>query len=625
MGNEQAKIEQAGVREAQEMPLTQESQETFMQEALIKSEEAVVSFESEGAQSMASLEQRAVEDGLEIDAVNKDELAALNQEAKVEVERLRKNLQPGFIKEFSGKRRSELAKEIIGKRKNRRIEQEKKREELESLSELKQELEKLSSTAVGSFLNYFKRKKLKTEIAQKENSQEIVGFFDEHNLDRTAFNSKMEKDIAIFCDAEKRRWESSPYNKDDIIKLFSEEHLSALSLEDYALLLKRFPGEMVTHVTRQGVRDHTGQMWHTAGTGMYHEGFNELISDGKLRSHWGRHFEQYEKKKAITEALKKIGLGEKWKTKEDALRSLDELTDTSGRIRYLESYSDYNAIHVAAEEVADEFYGAERGNEIFFAFSSNQIASQYYFNGRLDKKDFSVPNDQWIWTNEDNGIDLNSGIVFIPRDAEVDPVTGSKYEIGENGEAIEDGEQRQVVGDFIMSDDFDDFIKKASESLTDSSDVESRAKTKSLIEELEEKYNIKSRQLRENILNSSFIQKAVKNLGSKQNIIIEEKWLFYKKAKKTISSQEFWENKFKNQPNKKPSKIVYYEGGNPTEALARWKEQNGLTKSQWKEDMGFPEKNKDKLSTEANQGIERFRSLAKEAIGDYFAKDEDVI
>lgn len=601
--------------------MTAEERENFSRKLILSGEKEVFDFQKTGKDALMVYEKLAKEGELTVDAFDVDELDQLALAADAEKEILKKTVQPGFMKKFSGERRDQLAREIREKRRGREIERERKRKEAQVLESLKQELAGLSSTAVASFLNYFKRKKIKTEIDQKEALQENVGSFGDGNLDRSSFNSKIKKEIAIFCDMEKRRWEASPYDKEDVKRLFSEEHLSGLSLEDYVLLLKRFPSEMVTHVTRQGVRDHTGQMWHTKGVDKYHSGFDRLVADGKLRSHWGCHFEQFEKNKAIIQALEEIGLGERWKTKAEASKYLAELTDVSGKIRHSESYSDYNAIHVAAEEVADEFYGSERGNEIFFVFSSNQIASQYYFQGRLDGKDFSLPNDQWIWTNENRGLDLNSGIVFIPGEAEVDPVTGSKYAIGENGEVIKNEEQKKIISDFIMSTDFDDFIKQAMEIMaTVESDAEIQIKLELLYRELEGKYNIGDFQLRKNLLSASFVRKAFQNLNSKQSILIEERWLFYKKAEKTITAREFWENKFKGQPGKKPSKVVYYKGVDPTEAFFQWKKQAGLVKNQGGVDMGFPEKKRDKFSMEANQGIERFKSLAKKAIEEYFSE-----
>lgn len=57
---------------------------------------------------------------------------------------------------------------------------------------------------------------------------------------------------------QKWKWEESGYAREDITKYFSEGNLTSLPLEDYALLLKRFPSEMVTHVTRQGGK---GSCW----------------------------------------------------------------------------------------------------------------------------------------------------------------------------------------------------------------------------------------------------------------------------------------------------------------------------------------------------------------------------
>jgi hypothetical protein len=147
-----------------------------------------------------------------------------------------------------------------------------------------------------------------------------------------------------------------------------------LSLEEYVLLLKRFPKEMVTHVTRQGIRDHLGHMFHNAGQGEYIGSFMSMLEEKKLLSSLGACLANKEQKQAITKYLSL----DFWKTKQEAL---DYLHSYFGGEE--SSYPDKNAIHFATEDVADAYYGGEKGNEIFVAYPSALIASEYYFKGRL--------------------------------------------------------------------------------------------------------------------------------------------------------------------------------------------------------------------------------------------------
>src|SRR6185503_4609999 len=97
-------------------------------------------------------------------------------------------------------------------------------------------------------------------------------------------------------------------------------------------------------------------------------------------------------------------------------------------------YPDKIAVHFAAQMVADQFYGGERNNEVFFVYPSDFIASQheYAFNGW--EKDFTKPqsetkwNDVFVWPSnlENPGISVDAGLVFLPDHTPVDPETGSK-------------------------------------------------------------------------------------------------------------------------------------------------------------------------------------------------------
>ena len=136
--------------------------------------------------------------------------------------------------------------------------------------------------------------------------------------------------------------------QEDITKYFSEEHLASLSLEDYKTLLKRFPSEMVAHVTRQGIRDHTGMVYHLAGAGEYVDGFMKMLEDGRLRSPLGVHLAEKEKMDAVSKFLNLSG----FKNKEDALDYVNSLTNENVQGES-GSYTDRMAVHFATEEVAD--------------------------------------------------------------------------------------------------------------------------------------------------------------------------------------------------------------------------------------------------------------------------------
>ena len=108
-----------------------------------------------------------------------------------------------------------------------------------------------------------------------------------------------------------------------------------------------------------------------------------------------------------------------------------------------------------------------------------------------------------------------------------------------------------------------------------------------------------------------------------QNTIIEQALrshgIFYTEAKDAITSKEFWENYFTKRPKKKPSKIVYYKGGDPTEALYRWREENGIINNVKDKDF-FEAKKISEKSSKGTVGINRFRALAKKKNKKYYGR-----
>lgn len=273
-------------------------------------------------------------------------------------------------------------------------------EKLEAVGHLENEIIELSTSRLRKILNYFQLRKLRVDVAVGERTYEELKQQQHKDIEEQGISEKLGSEetppalqeakmmLGNFYEGQKEKWADSEYTKEDITKYFSEENLASLSLEDYALLLKRFPGEMVAHVTRQGIRDHIGHMYHTADEGVYADGFMRMVEDGRLRSPLGVYLVEGERQQAIARFLHLNN----FKRKEEALNYLATLTDA--RQSEPGSYADTMAIHFATEEVADIYYGSEAGNEIFIAYPSAYIASQYYFSGQLNERGGGYWNDQ---------------------------------------------------------------------------------------------------------------------------------------------------------------------------------------------------------------------------------------
>ncbi len=475
-----------------------------------------------------------------------------------------------------------------------------------------------------------------------------------------------------FYDQEKQKWADTPYSKEEIKRYFSEEHLASLSMEDYMLLLRRFPSEMVTHVTRQGVVDKANSEY-TATMNEYNDGFMAAVRDGRLRSGIGVFLKEGLKKGTILDARVAS-----FDSKQKALGDLDNMLNPiyqpeSG------SYADFGSIHFAAESVSDAYYGCERGNEIFFVFPSSLIASEYFSGGNLTGTADALHNDVWVWTEEQKGMDLNAGIIFIPKDARVDPRTGSRYQLDEAGrprvnaeyistlrKVAENPEFDQLTDDISrVTQEFEHIIdQKAYEQAQVESQgrfddrfyerrhqlqVQFRADEEQDFQTKLDPYRTKLTQefgvtdpklvevlLREDAMSTLRKGKINELQGIKQydgtphtiddysRLILSANGILFVEAQTTIPSQEFWENYISQNPSQKLSKVVYYEGDDPTTAFIRWKQENGLTNQSPDSDLGFPENQHQYGQTGENtplllSGSDRFRSLMEEVIDEYFA------
>lgn len=496
---------------------------------------------------------------------------------------------------------------------------------LEEISSLEDRILKLSQLTgstfekVRDYFKYYSRlKKLKEDKRNKECSQwtmesgrkgEIERKKRDLDFESTILDSNRQSAKKIFDDfylEQEEKWARQGYEKNDIVRYFSEEHLASLSLRGYSALLRKFPSQMVSHVTRQGVRDHTGSN-HMAGLGEYWGGFTNLIEDGRLRSPLGVFMEREDKDRALVDFLR-----------------LEEFQDEQSALDYFEwsiflkgkksgSYNDRSAIHFAAEMVADAYYGCERGNEIFVAYPAVLIASQCRFSGLLnERKDSNDYNDVWVWENEGKGIDINAGVVCIPEKTLVSPKTGSKYELDSEMRPIINTTYAEKLKVFVQDERFFEFVahfEKAKRDNLGPIDFSRELLT----------FGITEAEIISVICSEDTLvrMKRAKNIkeddGSIQRSIedsLRENGVLYEKAKDAISSKEFWELYFVQNPDKKPNKIFYYTES-PTLALDEFKKDSFSKNREAKRDFGFSE---NQVSTDESLNGESFDIFKGEVI-----------
>ncbi len=393
------------------------------------------------------------------------------------------------------------------------------------------------------------------------------------------------------------------------------------------LLMRRFPGELVTHVTRQGVRDHLGMIHHSEGIGKYSDGFATMLQDHRLRSPLGVYMVEEKKEAAVGQFL----FLDRYDSPNAALEHLEHITHPEMQAAP-GSFADRNAIHFAAEEVGNEYYGSEVGNEIFIAFPAAMIASQYHFNGRPTDNSGGYWNDLWVWEHEQNGIPLDAGLVFIPANAQVDRNTGSRYQLDEQRDPLRDPQARGDVEALLAWPELPAFHQKVEDILyrAESDKADAQEALAPYRAQLQEELNITDPRLLDSILQYRNLitlkaQQSDDNSGQAlpemRNVIIDgilhDAGMLYLEAQDPISSQEYWEGYFENI-GWRPSKVVFYEGADPTAAMRRWRDENHIWRRTGSSSYGFPEHAVDRSDPVATEGMLRFQSLALNAIDNHF-------
>jgi hypothetical protein len=555
---------------------------------------------------------------------------------------------PKFVREFSREKSAEERSGVAAKIRAERGEYFQEKKEHIGLEKQIQDLEnRLDEYNSDSFLNkikdYFKVRAARESLGVAQARKTEIGV----SLASRDSRQSGQDAIETFYEAEKKKWGGSEYSKEDIVQYFTEEHLASLSVEDYALLMKRFPSEMVTHVTRQGVRDHWAMSYHVAGVDKFHDGFTKMLDEKRLKSPLAVRITEALKEEDLVSAISRNG--EPPKDRKEALELLERNLG--------DKYVDTASVHFAAEEVADLFYGSEKGNEIFVAYPSAFVASQYAsgHNDAAAPERKGMWNDVWVRDADESGMNLDAALVFIPKNARVSPHNGSRYEINTEGQPIRNEEAYQAFERVAHSLDFESAATTIKELLGRDPNLPLPSAWDEALKEghpysdtleklipirdiLIKRYGIKD----DRILRNAFGYKAMfdlemaklaKDQGSYDaphklkeaiDVILEPAGQRFVEAEETIPAQEYWEKYFLDHPGKRPSKVVYYEGTNPTQALFDWQTRNGIKKKSAEKNMGFAENrfNQDDLPL-ARQGSDRFESLIRKAIDDRFPEAEE--
>jgi hypothetical protein len=268
-------------------------------------------------------------------------------------------------------------------------------------------------------------------------------------------------------------------------------------------------------------------------------------------------------------------------------------------------YPDETAVHFAAQLVADGYYGGESGNEIFFVYPSDTLASQHNFAFNGWEKDFTQPqsetkwNDVFVWPNtlDNPGIPVDAGFVFLPESAQVDPQTGSKYA---SEVKIVDGEEKRVmIEDTNLVNSFVEWGKKLDEQSVVKQAFKVYKDERNYFYQ-EERRNSCLVTFAQELQKLGFTQDASAALGDKLmsemhwrdeltdevlQHIIKESGAQWKRAVNTIPSKDYWEDFFVKNPNFRPKHIQYYDGS-PTRGIVEFLQKNNIGRADTSESQG---------------------------------------
>lgn len=378
------------------------------------------------------------------------------------------------------------------------------------------------------------QKDIWSKIFKTEKYKEVV------NLINSQLSVKKESDIERIKNEYKKQFDeilkNCPLTPEEREKYLSTESMEQMPLEDYLVLLKRLSGEAFYHVTRYGVREKTLSSTggsHDAGEGTFVDSLSPLLKDGCINSATAmvtnnpNLFESKIKKDGVKK-LKESG-----KTKEDIIK---EIT-SSWKSDY---FLDRESTHFSYGRNLHHYYGGENNYKFYFYYPVEYIMQNDFFHterngmkigqGYYNNRGYieEAYNDVSIF-NFGKGVPINSGILCITDNIEVDPDTGSQYLL-KNGKP-----------------------------------------------EIDENGN-------------------------------------FKKPEKTISSKEYWENYFKNNPELKPNKIIY--GGFGTGTYEKTLELEELANSK---QLYLQEENKkEEFKKYEKEKLEEVRKIVTEIIEKYY-------
>lgn len=473
-----------------------------------------------------------------------------------------------------------------------------------------------------------KLQQLNAEIEEKQTAQITrAAEYDELCRQREEAEAQLEQipDSDDLLHSYYEKVADTPLSDTEKRELLKPEALAQLSTAEYLKLWRRLNPHYLSHVTRQGFKEEGFQEWQDG----FFSGFEEITKDGKmLRSllHGVRHL-RTKSEKSIREFLETSGVL-KCQNVDEAERSLEKMVNEEKFS--MPWYPDQSSIHMANNSVLDEYYGAEFANQIFIVYPADVLISQNPFQvfgenrtlKRSSTADLSSDCLVYPQDNENPGISIDAGIVFLPDSIKVDPLSGSKYQsvVGPEG-------KRSRVEDAALIDKYTNLMANEN-SLIRKAMIDYKKWSYSL-RELNRVECLKN--IETELSNMGFPTDVVKKLAYQTFVDLNLHESFtpeqsmailrrtnsqWKRPENGISAREYWNMYFRENPDKSPKHVVFYDGA-PTTAVANLLTSNGIKNDSSTDDLlGFEDNHVADMRNDprANNGREEFIQIAKRLI-----------
>lgn len=376
------------------------------------------------------------------------------------------------------------------------------------------------------------------------------------------------------------RASSEPLTVEQKKSLLTDEYLSRLSLGEYMALWRRLHPHVLTKVSRQGFVDYTIDRFQQEDLFYYVSDFQRELENGKLlRGRLHRRAVLGASQGRIHGWLESIL---QQPTKEHALEKLRDELGMSEEIPYRSggiSVAMDTKISLLSLDVLPEAYGAERNNAVFTVFPTDVVLSQHRFQV---SKQVALWVPSWnhtvdVWPNDlqQGGLSQDAGIVFLPKSAQVDPLTGSRYAAQSTSTPLFPGDHWRMKEKADLPELFIEQmyaipkVREILQAIEQDRQTGRNGEVEKRVEDFRVRFPALLQPLGyEDSAITMIVKRCCDRLAYGKNpfefdfalMTLAFSGELFERPKETIRSEEFWEQHFAKNPTQKPARVVYYEG-----------------------------------------------------------------